>query len=822
MPVDDLNHCLSCGNKKSLLDYNYAGMNINISSSYSFPFRINFPTIPGNNSKNFLCSKCINKNYKVSCLEHGILKDKYEYGNPPKCFRCEQDLSDLKRGELPNSFKAFVPLSKLSKNGRYTDTNIIMAITNNNDICLIEKGIVYHNKIDKYEFLIEKGKLIGKPVLYTSTVSFEIEYKNPLVSKKSKGNWIFPWLDEINKKTEYKKINNFIISRFEYYEVPKNSLYPKPKKITPSLWSIKDNSIKIIDDPIKLPSLDDLVYWSINFISYPGELKLLFEKSNKPSLLVIKEYPLIDGLDRIDSLNLDLSKKVDPIRLNFEDGIGIFELESNEGVKEEYLIENKNLFLHIKNLKSEVLKKISYGFRFENYCLLVENNNNSYLLSRNNHSELIEVFEGLGAPNFNISNNREFKVHLFNRKIPGNIFSVCFYNKGFTINEVASFEYNNIISIDIKRIQEDSVLTLKLLSNSAQKEYEFYGPSKLTEDLCNFLENKRAKSGLNTTDLYINYNKNKKNNLLIGLLSDLLLLDKEIEKDKGVDNILNHIMSMSSNSFMQNNEIFKCTVNKLLIFIKSLPDIKQNLELLNSFFPHYHAKDEMNFISEAFGDDIAEKIKCYEYDIVINSSRKSIQLIQSKIYKVIAEIERSLSPIESFFTKDEIEKEYISKVAKYSSLGGQAVLVGTLIATGGATGGIGILGGMLGIRAMSEYFNVLGRNKEKGFIIKRAAEKAFSWWITFKKTLPITIYELDRMLNQENERCILRDKAIFNKLNKTNDFSTDKLNKALENRIIKTNKIRFNEIINGTGIIFNDVATEIENKKKFEIDYINY
>jgi hypothetical protein len=84
--------------------------------------------------------------------------------------------------------------------------------------------------------------------------------------------------------------------------------------------------------------------------------------------------------------------------------------------------------------------------------------------------------------------------------------------------------------------------------------------------------------------------------------------------------------------------------------------------------------------------------------------------------------------------------------------------------------------------------------------------------------LPVTIYELDRILNKENERCLKRDQKIFSNLNKKNNFSVDKLNKALENRIVKINRIRFNEIIKGTGIFFNDVANEIEEKKKFEIN----
>jgi hypothetical protein len=818
--VENMNNkCCICGKKQGLLDYNYAGFTIDKNKEYSFPFRISVPKIYGNKSNEYLCCDCINVKYKVTCSVHGVLRNKYEYANPPRCYKCVKEFSNLKNGVLPNSFKSIVSVSKLVLKNKYTDCNTFFAVSKSDYFLLYNNLFSCHGKLSECEFNLRKNILIGIPKPKVRNVFFEIDYNDEKCFIKGKGNWINPWLKNILFRLKVPIENKLSLSDFTFYEVEKNRLFPSPKIVNSIFWTVLDENIVTHNNSISLPSLNKVQAWSLINYSYPAELKILFKENYKLSILKITENRICNPLTTIEDLiQLPNSKKVESDTISFKNGTGIYEFISEKKVKTYCCVENKEIFITATNLKNGKTSKYTSGYTFNDYYLFINETMGSFIISANKQSTLKPLLDSIKIPIFDPSKKSEYRVYCFNNNQPGKIIIVDLHDKEFIVNNDITINYKEINSANIKKTFDSSTISVNYPSKKENKKIELSGPSKYIEGLFSYIENKRAQSGLNTLELYQTYNKNKKNNLLIGLLSDLLLLDKEIEKNRGVDDLLNQITAMNSNSFMENNSVFKSTVNKLLIFIKSLPDIKQNLELLNSFFPHYHAKDEMDFISEAFGDDVATKINSYEYDIIKDTSRKSILLIQSKIQKVIAEIERSVSPIESFFTKDEIEKEYISKVSKYSSLGGQAILVGTLVATGGATGGIGILGGMLGIRAMSDYFNIISRNKEKGFLIKKSAEKAFSWWITFKKTLPVTIYELDRILNQENNRCISRDKAIFTKLNKTNGFSIAKLNKALENRIIKSNKIRFNEIINGTGIIFNDVAVEIENRKKFEIE----
>ena len=125
---------------------------------------------------------------------------------------------------------------------------------------------------------------------------------------------------------------------------------------------------------------------------------------------------------------------------------------------------------------------------------------------------------------------------------------------------------------------------------------------------------------------------------------------------------------------------------------------------------------------------------------------------------------------------------------------------------------------MLGIRAMSDFLNVFKNDRETAYLIKQSAQKVFSWWNIFKKTLPVTIYELDKFLIKENKRCLKRDNTLYIDLNKKTNFSIDNINNAIQERIIKTNKLRYNEIIKGSGILYNDIAKEIDRAKIFNIE----
>jgi protein-arginine kinase activator protein McsA len=68
--------CLECGKKKKVFAYNYAGFIVNESL-----------VLPGNKKKDFLCVECANKP-KVTCVTHGPIHGRIEFGIVPTCQKC--------------------------------------------------------------------------------------------------------------------------------------------------------------------------------------------------------------------------------------------------------------------------------------------------------------------------------------------------------------------------------------------------------------------------------------------------------------------------------------------------------------------------------------------------------------------------------------------------------------------------------------------------------------------------------------------------------------------------------------------------------------
>ena len=222
-------------------------------------------------------------------------------------------------------------------------------------------------------------------------------------------------------------------------------------------------------------------------------------------------------------------------------------------------------------------------------------------------------------------------------------------------------------------------------------------------------------------------------------------------------------------------------------------------------------KNEAGLISDAFGPGVATEYIPYERKKIRLTSRKNIRNVQSNMQRIFSEIEKAVYPIEQLFAKEETQKDLFAKIAKHFPQAGQATLIGILVATGAATGGIGILAGMFGIRALGDVLNSLQTNRESAARVKRASKTAFSWWRVLKDNLPVAIYEAGEEIDDENTRCMQRDKRIFEQFpsHKKQQIEDD-LKKSLTNRIHEGTTNRFAEVLKGSGIKFRTLALDIE------------
>ena len=102
-----------------------------------------------------------------------------------------------------------------------------------------------------------------------------------------------------------------------------------------------------------------------------------------------------------------------------------------------------------------------------------------------------------------------------------------------------------------------------------------------------FLAPKSVASNSSLPELYKQYNYVKKQNLLIGLFSDIILLNREIDIEISMDELIEELEKISIEEFYNNKKLFQQTTKKILLFSLFLPKIKQNFEYLSSLYPYY-------------------------------------------------------------------------------------------------------------------------------------------------------------------------------------------------------------------------------------------
>jgi hypothetical protein len=806
--------CLHCDSKKSITKKNYAGFfdKAALIEFYPFPYRIQPPAIPGPVETIFICDKCASSHYKIHCSVHGTLTDSYGFGKPPKCSRCEADLKDIRNSELPYSFEAIVPHIQEQNNSK----KAWFAFSKFDEISFVEDKSLFSGKIEDFSYLVKTDGnylfLVAESKKSNLSKVLALYSTEQLI--KGVGPWVKPWLKKIKETLVIFDINPIYFSTFEYHTVQKDSLEPEVDKSNLTFWAIDGNRIKTLID-FCIPSLDDLSSWSLRSrTSGEFELKLHFVVKNVPSILKIVQRLKINGIESIENTNLPASMKLPSDKIKFGPEIGMFKFNLNQLGNQDVLIEKRPSNILLTVLSTRKIVEYNYGYIHKSRILLIDSINKQYAVSCSPNdfsifcSSLIEphsVYNKNSIPSFAVCFGKDSVVN--------KILCLTFFDSGFEIDENRKIPYIDIAGFEHQKHDGEGQLSIKYtVKTGIIDKLIIEGPEKYIHDIWQYLEeqiNKNISATLTTNDLYKKYNELKKQNLLTGLLSDVILLNKELEREISVEELMRKLELTEYRSFYEDKILYNQTINKLVIFSQLLPKIKQNYEVLNSFYPHYQLKNELDFVAEAFGSDIAEKIESTERDKVISVSRNNIGAIQNKFQRVFSEIERSLSMVENVFTRAEIQKDFVAKASKYAAIGGQAILIGTLVVTSPVTP-IGILAGMLGIRAMSDILGSIRMDLETANHLKIAAEKSFSWWNVFKTTLPVTIFETGKMIEKENERCVKRDYDLFQHVKKNEAISVDRLNKTIERKIAESTTVRFKEILAGSGILFSEIANDIQ------------
>lgn len=811
--------CLHCNKPKQFKDKDYSNFNFT-KKNYAFPDRINFKKIPQTPKDNFICAECATNYYPLSCNVHGEIIGKFEYGNSPKCEKCETDFSKILNGNLPDSFKALMPLSKISKNGKSLDKNIWYAISKNNNVHLIGKNCrlseAFENFNFKASFEDESLILLGHHLSNTNEF-FQIVLDSFDDIGKGIGPWCKPWLNKFMALT--KNTQNIFFSKFEYSTIFKNS-HPDISKSFFVFWTTFANEITCWKKNNPFPSLEKLKKWAIKQSDNEVEVKLLFDIDRLPSLLTIRQAHIPIGLKSISTMNFPESKKCNYSEIQLKNLIGPIDFIINDSGPEAMLMEKKSECIELTSLAQGIKHRFNYGYLKNDYLLLIDEKNNNYAISTSRFSIFNDLLTSIKTPKDIFENRHDKFIICFDQNLPGKTLKISFFELGFEINN-NRFAYKGLGKLDfiIDQGKEAATLTVELKDH---QKFKFSGPESYIKAAWKEFENFKISKDiekLSTNNLYREYNKRKKENLLIGLLSDITLFNKELDSVIPLDKLEIKLESMNEDEFKKDRKVYEQTIKKLLMISNFLPKIKKDYVRIDTYYPHYQLKNELNFLSKAFGSEVAKTMESSEFGNVIRASRNNINFLQNKFNKIFFEIEKSIGVVDNIFAEQEIQKNFMARMAKFSVKGGQAVLIGGLIATGATMGGVGILAGMLGIRTMGDILSSFHLDKKQNKVVKGSAQKIFGWWQIFKQTFPMVVYEASKMIDKENERTVNRDNKIFLQLKQQGKMEIDALNEILKKEIEQFNQIKFREVLNNSGILFDEIANEINKSIEMQ-DYL--
>jgi len=244
----------------------------------------------------------------------------------------------------------------------------------------------------------------------------------------------------------------------------------------------------------------------------------------------------------------------------------------------------------------------------------------------------------------------------------------------------------------------------------------------------------------------------------------------------------------------------------------SLPQIRQDFESLISYYPYFQLKEEINFISSAFGKSVAGKMVAKERKRVIRNSRANIQTVRAKFYTIFSEIERAVYPIGQLLAREQLSKKLSEKFLKYFPHGAQATLIGIMLGTTSATlGGLGIVSSMLCVRTLNDVLSYFRADKETAAQVKKAFEMVYPWWRLLQVILPVAVYEAAESVDEDSAYCYKRDIELYKHLSIRNGKRIEEgLESALKREIRLRTRTRYREIVEDSGIRFGAIVSDLQ------------
>lgn len=319
-------------------------------------------------------------------------------------------------------------------------------------------------------------------------------------------------------------------------------------------------------------------------------------------------------------------------------------------------------------------------------------------------------------------------------------------------------------------------------------------------------------SKVGTAGLYSQYNAARKNNFLIVIFGDILLLNRALESGTPMSELCRKLDEMGGVTFAEDQRLREETVAKTLLLASSLQDIKQKYEIISAMSPYYWLESESKWMAQAFGSRIASNAVTSERKRLVPTVRRQVRSIQSDLFRSLGQIEAAIRPLESIFSREEVQRHWSSRVRVFAPQIAHAGLgaASLLLDPTGSTA-LRLLGGAFATSALGGVLSHIQKDREAAAQIQRAAQGIFPWWQVFMKTLVISIYEAGEFMDAENTVAMKRDRQFIESVPaEQRAAALQRVNSSLRKRIVEERRNRFGEVFSGSGVRVMQILEDIE------------
>lgn len=336
-------------------------------------------------------------------------------------------------------------------------------------------------------------------------------------------------------------------------------------------------------------------------------------------------------------------------------------------------------------------------------------------------------------------------------------------------------------------------------------------------------------AGAKIADLYTMYNAVRKEDLLIALFSDILLLNRKLNEpddDYPMEDLVSYLATMGAFEFAKNAEMQESMLAKVLVLTLMLPPLKQNFEVLSTMYPYYWIRQDARWLEEAFGLDPKSAEARAESRRLIPQIRREVRAIQGNNQRALGEMETVARSLDAVLARQETHEQWQSKVRKYVPVGMQGLFASGLIVFSGGTNPAAwnMLGNFLASGVLGNLCSMMLQDQEAKAQIQRVAGTLIPWWHVFMQTSVVSIFEAAQFVDEQNIAAMQRDKAMLDQVKEAErPAALARLQAALRGRIrAHREKLLHDKLAGGTVSlqeIIDDLHDAIGRQMDQEVSY---